>query len=125
MFGRMLVNGLVLLLVRLLAPARVPVLTVLVRALVRFRVLVLVLLLIFEFRVFSCTYAFFVVVLLYCCDCTVLDRMKLESTAPHFVQPHFTLAYPTVDVRRDLQQLLTHAVKCSTNSPSDKAKMLR
>lgn len=55
----------------------------------------------------------------------LLVRVKLETTAPHFVQPHITLAYPQAEVRRDLQQLLTHAVKCSTNSPSDKAKMLR
>lgn len=91
-------------------------------------VLVLVFLLVFVFGVrpcnLVCSFSFF------SCPCAlvralVLDRVRLESTAPHFMQPHVTLAYPQAEVRRDLQQLLTHAVQCSTYSPADKAKMLR
>lgn len=52
-------------------------------------------------------------------------RLKTKSSPPHYMHAHLTLAYPPSDVRRDLHQLLIHAVRCSANSPADKAKMIR
>ncbi|CAM9790345.1 unnamed protein product, partial [Scytosiphon promiscuus] len=53
------------------------------------------------------------------------EREKKESSPPHFMQPHLTLAYPGSDVRRDMHQVLLHAVRHSGNTPADKAKMLK
>lgn len=49
----------------------------------------------------------------------------MESSPPHFMQPHLKLAYPASDVRRDMHQLLLHAVRHSGNTPADKAKMFK
>ncbi|CAM9799577.1 unnamed protein product, partial [Sphacelaria rigidula] len=53
------------------------------------------------------------------------SRLKAEASPPHYMHPHIKLAYPPVDVRQDLHQFLLHAVRCSANSPGDKAKMLK
>ncbi|CAN0157891.1 unnamed protein product, partial [Ectocarpus fasciculatus] len=53
------------------------------------------------------------------------DRERMESSAPHFMQTHVALSYPPSRVRRDMHQLLLHAVRHSSNTPSDKNKMLK
>lgn len=50
----------------------------------------------------------------------------METNPPHFMQPHLKLSYPAEEVRRDMHQLLLHAVRHSnTHTPSDKAKMAK
>ncbi|CAB1111890.1 unnamed protein product [Ectocarpus sp. CCAP 1310/34] len=53
------------------------------------------------------------------------ERERMESSAPHFMQTHLALSYPPSTVRRDMHQLLLHAVRHSSNTPSDKNKMLK
>lgn len=64
------------------------------------------------------------------CACTCAgpppeNRERMESSAPHFMQTHVALSYPPSRVRRDMHQLLLHAVRHSSNTPSDKNKMLK
>lgn len=55
----------------------------------------------------------------------VLVRIIMETSPPHYMQPHVTLSYPRAEVRRDLHRLLVHAVSCSTNPNLEKAKMYK
>ena len=51
--------------------------------------------------------------------------MKMEVSAPHYMQQHVTLVYPHTEVRQDLHRLLLHAILCSTNANIERAKMYK